>query len=526
MSEPEAKSAYYDVVVVGAGPAGISAAINIANRKKTVLVVDGQRPFARTRKARHIPNYPGFSFTTGDDLADAFLRHLDEFEVALLQEKVSRIFRESEGLTVCTDKDMYHAKAVILATGVYREAELEGEEALVGQGVSYCVSCDGRLFSGREVAFVSYLPEGEEEAVAMAEDMGAHVTFLPLYAGEYRLPQGVRVLPRQRPERLFRKDTKVHLKLPDDELVVDGIFIYKASVSPRTLIEGLEMEGRHIKVNRQMETGIPGLFAAGDCTAEPYQIAKAVGEGQVAALQAVRYLAALTRPRLEEPPALSPEDRENLTRILRERMVEPVRMVHFTQLASDGQWVGPPCKACGEARRLLEEFSALSSKLELEVRDFLQDRELARGLGVPRIPATLVGQPGQARPRLRFFGIPAGYEFGALLEDVIQLSTGKKELEEATLALLAGLEQPVHLEVLTTPTCPVCPSVVRLTHRFALASEKVSADMVMVSEYPEMAQRYQVASVPKLIVNGEPAPEGPLGEERLLELVRIASGQR
>jgi thioredoxin reductase (NADPH) len=523
MSEPEAKSAYYDVVVVGAGPAGMSAAINVANRKKTVLVLDGQAPFAKARKAHQIPNYPGFSFASGEQLAEAFLRHLEEFDVTLLREKVSRIFRDEDQLIVCSEKDNYHARAVILATGVYREAELEGEEALVGQGVSYCVSCDGRLFAGREVAFVSFQPEGEEEATAMAEDFGARVTFIPLYRGEYQLPESVRVLPRKRPDRLYRQDGKVHVVLPDEEVVVDAVFVIKPGVSPRTLIEGLEMDDRHILVNRDMETGLPGVYAAGDATAEPYQIAKAVGEGQVAALQAVRFISEKSRARREQrEPSLKPEDRENLTRILRERMIAPVHLLHFTQEPRDGGWSGPACQECREARQLLEEFAGLSTKLELEVRDYLADEEHARRLGVLRLPATLLSSPGDEYPRVRFYGTPSGYEFGVLLEDILQLSAGDKQLQAETVARLTRLEREVHLEVLATPTCPVCPAAVRLAHRFALASTRVRADLIMVSEYPELAQRYDVRSVPMLIVNGKPAPEGRLDEERLLELVTSA----
>lgn len=290
MGEPAAKSSAYDVIVVGSGPAGISAAINVANRKRTVAVMDGQPPFGRSRKAHSIPNYPGFTFTSGEELATAFMRHLDEFDVPLIGEKVSKIIRAEDEFVVFSEREVYRAGAVVLATGVYREAEIAGEEELVGQGVSYCVTCDGRLFAGRRGAFISYAPQGEEEASALAQDYGVEVTYLPLYQGDYRLPEGVRVLPGARPTRLARVDGDLRVSLPGEDLQVDAVFIYKNSVSPRTLLEGLASDGRHVTVNRHMETAVPGVFAAGDCTGEPYQIAKAVGEGQVAALQAVRFL--------------------------------------------------------------------------------------------------------------------------------------------------------------------------------------------------------------------------------------------
>jgi thioredoxin reductase (NADPH) len=290
VANPEGTSSEYDVIVVGSGPAGISAAINVAHRKRSVAVLAGQAPSGLIRKAHAIANYPGFASASGEELAAAFMRHLGELDVPLIEEKASKIIPDAEGFIVFSERAFYHAVAVVLATGVYREAEIDGEEELVGQGVSYCVTCDGRLFAGRRAVFISYAPEGEEEAAALAEDYGVAVTYLPLYPGDHRLPEGVRVLPGARPTRLARVDGHMLVSLPAEDLQVDAVFIFKHSVSPRTLLEGLASDGRHVTVGRRMETGVPGVFAAGDCTGEPYQTAKAVGEGQVAALEAVRFL--------------------------------------------------------------------------------------------------------------------------------------------------------------------------------------------------------------------------------------------
>ena len=561
----QTKSAHYDVIVVGAGPAGISAAINVANRKKHVVVMDSQQPFSRPRWAPSIPNYPGFAFAKGEELGAAFIGHMEQFHVPLLGEKVSKIFRDGSEILVFTDKEMYHARAVVIATGVYREADLEGETEHVGRGVNYCVSCDGRLYAGREVVYVSYAPEGEEEASALADDFDVTLTYLPLYEGEYHLPEGVRVIPGRRPDRIFREDDRMHVQLGKDRLDVDGVFIYRKSVPPADLVVGVEMEGPHFGVDRHMRTNIPGIFAAGDCTGEPYQIAKSSGEGQVAALQAVRYLreldsggalggstqgssreaeppfdavpgaagaawrspggAAGAGTSVAEAPALKPEDRAALGRILRERMVDPVRLLHFTQTPAAGPEVGLVCDNCRETLRLLEEFCALSPRLVLEVRDFHQEAASARDLSLTRIPVTLVAAAGEDRPRIRFFGLPSGYEFGVLLDDVLDISTHHQALADLTVVALAALPAPVHVEVLTTPTCPVCPGVVRLTHRFAQASPKVTADMVVVTEFPELAQRYEVMTVPKLVLNGQPAAEGPVDEARLLALMQAASAR-
>jgi thioredoxin reductase (NADPH) len=281
----------YDVVIVGSGPAGVSAAITVANRNRSLVVLGSQEPFAHIARAHGIPNYPGLGPTTGQELRDAFLRHAATFEVSIVREKVAKVSPDGDDFLLFGDHELYRARTVVLATGVYRDGELEGEEELLGQGVSYCANCDGRLFAGRDVALVSYAAGGEEEAAVLAGDFGVRITYVPLYEGEYRLPRGVPVTAAGRPERLERAEGGgVRVVLPGQELAVDGVFIYKEAVSPHALLDGVESDGRHLIVDRHLQTSVPGVFAAGDCSGEPYQVAKAAGEGQVAALSAIRYL--------------------------------------------------------------------------------------------------------------------------------------------------------------------------------------------------------------------------------------------
>ncbi len=295
MEEAAARTSAYDVIVVGSGPAGISAAINVANRQRTVALMGGQTPFGRLRKAHVVANYPGFGSVSGEELAEAFARHLSEFQVPVIEEKASKIIPAEDGFVVFTEREFYEARALVLATGVYREAGIDGEEDLVGQGVSYCVTCDGRLFRGRRAAFISYAAGGEDEASVLAEDYGVEVTFVPLYKGDHRLPDGVRVLPKRDPRAWRGGMATCSCRCRTRSSRSTRCSSTKRASPPRALLEGLASDGRHVTVDRHMETGIPGVFAAGDCTGEPYQTAKAVGEGQVAALQAVRFLRERTK---------------------------------------------------------------------------------------------------------------------------------------------------------------------------------------------------------------------------------------
>lgn len=327
MSDPFLARRQYDVAVVGAGPAGVSAAINVANRGRSVVLLAGQAPFGRVNGPHEIANYAGFTLTSGDALVAAFRRHLDAFRVPVLRDKVTRISRDGEG----SDDDgfilfgaaqAYLARTVVLATGVVLEASIEGEDELVGQGVSYCVTCDGRLFSGRHVALVGYGTPGEEEASELAESFGAVVSYLPQYEAEYRLAPAVDLRTGLRPSRLTRTEAGVRVTLVEarlgevgergteqgadgledvqdaadegpgavEELDVAAVFISREAVAPDTLLDGLEVDGPHLVVDQYLRTSVPGVFGAGDCAGGPYQVAKAVGQGQMAALSAMRLL--------------------------------------------------------------------------------------------------------------------------------------------------------------------------------------------------------------------------------------------
>jgi thioredoxin reductase (NADPH) len=185
---------------------------------------------------------------------------------------------------------------VVLAVGVASEKKLPGEDELLGQGVSYCVTCDGAAYSGEKVAVVSESDEGEAEARALVEDYGCQVTYVPLY--EMEGERGFEVL-EARPLGFRARGKEVEVDLGEEKLVVKGVFLIKPVIPPGSLIKGLRMEGKHIAVSRAMEASIPGVFAAGDCTGAPFQIAKAVGQGQVAALSAVKYLAAMRAGKVE-----------------------------------------------------------------------------------------------------------------------------------------------------------------------------------------------------------------------------------
>lgn len=205
---------------------------------------------------------------------------------------------------------------------------------------------------------------------------------------------------------------------------------------------------------------------------------------------------------------LSEKVRQQIQEQLKE-MTEPVKLVHFTQEIG--------CELCPQIQQLLEELVSLSHKLSLEIFNFQIDKQKTAHYRVDKVPATIV--EGQKDYGIRFYGLPAGYEFAVLLQDIIQVSHGKSGLSPVSIEKLRSLSAPTHLEVFVTPTCPYCPDAVRLAHQLAMENELITADMVEATEFPELSQRYSVFGVPKTVVNETLYIEGALPEEQFVQEV-------
>jgi glutaredoxin-like protein len=181
------------------------------------------------------------------------------------------------------------------------------------------------------------------------------------------------------------------------------------------------------------------------------------------------------------------------------------------------------CGYCKETLLIAEEVAELSDQVTVTVHDFVAQRDLADSLRIDKTPALAIMGEGNQDYGIRFFGIPSGYEFTSLLEAILLIGTGTADLDHNTLAFLESLDQPLHLQVFVTPTCPYCPSVVVLAHLLAFASDKVTADMVEVTEFPDLGDKYNVMGVPRTVINENTYIEGAVPEAMLLQKLKVAA---
>lgn len=279
----------YDAAIIGTGPAGLSAAINLKLHNKEIIWFGAGNMSVKVEKSEKIANYPGVPMTSGAELNEIFKAQAAELGLEIEDKLVTTIMPNGDTFMLLANNDMYEARSVLFAIGSVPAKGFAGESELLGRGVSYCATCDGFLYQGKTIAVfcgdkryeheVSYLA-GLADKVYLSTSYKDVSIDLP---NVERLPKGIREI---------RGDLKVRsIELVSGESIdVDGVFILRNAIAPATIMAGLEMDGPHIVVNRQCETNLKGCYAAGDCTGRPYQITKAVGEGNIAAHSILEYI--------------------------------------------------------------------------------------------------------------------------------------------------------------------------------------------------------------------------------------------
>ena len=271
----------YDAAIVGTGPAGLSAALTLKLHNKEIIWFGSEAMSDKVGRSEKIANYPGAAMAGGADLNAKFREKAKEMGLEITDKRVTNIADMGDRFMVLADNEMFEAKTLLLATGIAAAKGFENEDRLLGMGVSYCATCDGFLYKGKTI-MVYCTDERMAHDLKYLEEIAGKLYVYTSF-GYTSDADNVEVL-KLPPKKLDGGMKCDSIELTDGTSIdVDGVFILRPAIAPATLFGGLEVDGAHIKVDRSQETNYKGCFAAGDCTGRPYQIAKAVGEGNVAA---------------------------------------------------------------------------------------------------------------------------------------------------------------------------------------------------------------------------------------------------
>ena len=268
----------HDVIVIGGGPAGLSAAVNVRARGRSVLVVSNPLEENPLWRAEKVDNYLGLPGMSGADLLKALRAHAEQSGAEFREGRVLNAVAMETDWFVSIGSDMENAKAVVLAGGVARAKKFPGEAEYLGKGVSYCATCDGMLYRKKPVAVVGYSDSAKKEAEFLTS-IGCTVTY-------FDRPKTCEITGGAKAE---------HVACDGRTADVACVFLLRPALAPTDMFPGIEVENGYVKVDRSMATNLPGVFAAGDCTGGPLQVSKAAGEGLVAGQSAAKYVADLAR---------------------------------------------------------------------------------------------------------------------------------------------------------------------------------------------------------------------------------------
>lgn len=279
----------YNLAIIGAGPAGLSAAVNASIRNKSVIVFGLDSP--AISKTEGIKNYLGFGTISGAELNENFKRTLEGHDIEKSTEKVQQIYAMGDYFAIILKGDkIIEATSVIVATGIELKKDLIGEDKFFGKGVSYCATCDASFYKGKKVVLIGYNEESVEEANYTSEVVDKLI-YVNMYKKNPELNDEIEVINGEIPVEFVGENNPTTLKFKSGkEIEADGFFIIRDSSKPERLVPSIKTDDEHIIIDNNCRTNIRGLYAAGDIAGRPYQINKAAGQGQVAALDAAKYI--------------------------------------------------------------------------------------------------------------------------------------------------------------------------------------------------------------------------------------------
>ena len=534
----------YDVVIVGGGPAGLTAALYLARAKYRVLVLEKEQFGGQISITHEVVNYPGVVKASGKALTDTIYRQAESFGAEFQLAEVTGFDLAGDIKTVRTDKGDYRCFGVLLATGAHpRTVGFQGEEEHKGRGVAYCATCDGEFFTGKEIFVVGGGYAAAEESVFLTK-FASHVTILvrkddfscaASVAEQAKNHEKITVLYNTVMEEVSGENGLTYARYKNTATgeVTEyrneegfGVFVFAGYAPATEAVKGIvELnEQGYILTDTSQKTSAEGVYAAGDVCIKPLrQVVTATGDGALAATELEKYVAAMQRKtgiRAEAPapkkssPSVTVETQgsansdELFTAEMRQqldavfsRMERPLLL----KLYLDSRPIS------GELEDFITALVAVSDKLKLEVRDRQADESIAPCVEVCQADGTPTG--------LAFHGVPSGHEFTSFVLGLYNAAGPGQNLDDDTKKQIAAIERSTDIKILVTLSCTMCPDLVAAAQRIAAANPKVSAHVYDIRHFENLKNQYKVMSVPCLVLNDENVFFGKKSLQEILRLI-------
>lgn len=534
----------YDVIVVGGGPAGLTAALYLSRAKYRVLVLEKEQFGGQISITHEVVNYPGIAKTSGKALTDTIQQQAESFGAEFMLAEATGFDLTGDIKTVRTNRGEYRCFGILLATGAHpRTVGFKGEEEHKGRGVAYCATCDGEFFTGKEIFVVGGGYAAAEESVFLTK-FARHVTILirkddfscaASVADQAKNHEKITVLTNTVMEEVSGENGLTYARYKNTATgeVAEyksketfGVFVFAGYAPATEMLKGIvELnEQGYIVTDASQKTSVDGVYAAGDVCIKPLrQVVTATSDGALAATELERHVAAVHRktglraddpaPKQSKPTVTvnaqkEAESGELFTEEMRQqldtvftRMERPLLL----KLSLDDRPVS------AELEQFITALSALSDKLTVTVAERNASSENAPCIRVCKADGTETG--------LAFHGVPSGHEFTSFVLGLYNAAGPGQALDEATREQIAAITSKTDMKILVTLSCTMCPDLVIAAQRIAAQKPNVTAHVYDIRHFEELKNRYNVMSVPCMIVNEDKVFFGKKNISQILEVL-------
>ena len=535
----------YDVIIVGGGPAGLTAALYLARAKYRVLVLEKEQFGGQIAITHEVVNYPGIAKTSGKALTDTMQQQAESFGAEFMLAEATGFDLARDIKTVYTSKGNYRCFGILLATGAHpRTVGFKGEEEYKGRGVAYCATCDGEFFTGKDIFVVGGGYAAAEESVFLTK-FARHVTILvrkddfscaASVADQAKNHERITVLTNTVMEEVSGENELTYARYKNTATgeVTEfkseesfGVFVFAGYAPATEAVKGIVKlnEQGYIVTDASQKASTEGVYAAGDVCIKPLrQVVTATSDGALAATELEKYVSAIHRrtglhadtsaakqrdasvtadiqKEAESGELFTVQMRQQLDTVF-SRMEKPLLL----KLYLDSRPVS------AELEHFISALAALSDKLGLEVCDRQADKFFA--------PCVEVCQADGSSAGLAFHGVPSGHEFTSFVLGLYNAAGPGQPIDKETKQRIAAIVKPTDIKILVTLSCTMCPDLVIAAQRIAAENPSVTAHVYVLQHFEHIKNQYNVMSVPCLIINDSMVYFGKKNIQQLLDLLK------
>ena len=558
----------YDLVIIGGGPAGISAGIYGGRAKLKTLIIEKENVGGQIRTTHEMVNYPGILQTTGSQYMETLRKQALDFNVNFKEDEVVDLNLDNDIKIIKTKKEEIQARAVIFATGASpRKLGFKGEEQFTGRGVAYCATCDGEFFKGLDVFVIGGGYAAAEEALFLTkfakkitiavreEEFSCAKTIVDkvksnnkievLYNTELQEVGGEEVLSFAKFKNNKSGETfEYHVSEEDGTF---GVFVF-IGYKPQTelLKDKIDLnEQGYVLTDENMKTNLDGVYAAGDLRPKSLrQVVTAVSDGAIAATSAERYvseqkhrLGVVDEEVVEEvkienksqnikeekaTDSINIDDRNRRSKLLNDGLRNQIKSI-LAMMENEVTLVSIVDESIDKSVEFMDlilDMASLGDKLNVEIYKKSENLEIEEKINADKLPVVALLDKNKNYSGVKFHGVPGGHELNSFILAIYNLAGPGQAIDEELLKEIKEFDKETNIKVVVSLSCTLCPDVVVASQRLAMENENIETEMIDLSLFEDIKRKYRIMSVPAIIVNDEKVHFGSKKINEILDLVK------